>query len=360
MKLKILFQYLKVTMRLPYFLICLLLGGCVPPVYQNTTYDLEEFKLDSSQIAQGKERILKLENQAEMRTILEQNDSFEDRMIEGDELTILLYYPQRFDHVAAFARINETTGFRVCHGTICLPYLSCIEIEGLTLKEVKEKLQTAYCEELPHAQIFVNFKKRRQRYVQIIGADQSQIPLFGKMRLSEVLAKANISLYANLLKSYVLRDSQQLPVDLYKLIHEGDQSQNIVMRAGDQIFIANLWDAHIMVTGEVPHPQMIPIPYGFISLREALVQAGGIPFTGSQGCIQVIRGNFERPKVYCLNGLDMMHLPNQSLLLRPGDVVVISEKPLTQWNRFIKQIQPSATGVQSTYQTYEQFQDMLN
>ena len=184
------------------------------------------------------------------------------------------------------------------------------------------------------------------------------IPVDGRMRLSEVSAKVKIPLSGNLFKSYVMRDDQQLPLDLYKLIHEGDESQNIVMRGGDQIFIASGSDATVMVTGEVFNI-VIPVPYGFISLRQALVMAGGIPFTGNRGCIQVIRGNFIRPKIYCLGWKDITHLPNQSLLLMPGDVVVISEKPITQWNRFVGQIQPSASGMQNAYNTYRIFKEIL-
>ena len=44
---------------------------------------------------------------------------------------------------------------------------------------------------------------------------------------------------ANLFMSYVIREGRPLPIDLYKLMNEGDMDQNIVMRGGDKIFIAN-------------------------------------------------------------------------------------------------------------------------
>jgi polysaccharide export outer membrane protein len=345
----------KGLMHLQWVVIFLFLASCTSPVYQNTTYDVEEFIADSNQINRGKQSILELEEREETPCPSKHFDAFEEMMIDGDELTIALYYPSRPDRVATLEMINKTTGFRVCDGSICLPCFSKIEVEGLTLREVREKVQAVYCTQLPQAQIFVNFKKRYERQVQIIGASTSMITVRDQMRLSEVLAKAKISFDANLFKSYVMRDGQQLPLDLYKLIHEGDESQNIVMRGGDQIFIANSGDATLMVTGEVPRPQVIPVPYGFLSLREAVVKAGGIPFNGDKGCIQVIRGDFTRPKIYCLKWKDITHLPNQSLLLIPGDVIVISEKPITQWNRFINQAQPSATGMGNAYSVYQIF-----
>ena len=144
----------------------------------------------------------------------------------------------------------------------------------------------------------------------------------------------------------------KLPVDFYKLINLGDDSQNIVVRGGDQIFIAKPDEVTIMVTGEVWHSQVIPAPYGFLSLSKALAAAGGIPFTGDKSSIHIIRGELKHPKIYILNWKDVRHQPNDALLLMAGDVVCISETPLIKWNRFINQLQPSATCINTTYGTY--------
>lgn len=332
-------------------IILLFSAGCTPPVYQDTIVGIEEFVVDSQQIRQGKLAILALE---EHESICNPSNSIDkDRIIEGDELSIILYCPRRPDRMYALESISARTAFRVADGHICLPHLDPIEIAGLTLTEARELIQTTYCEQIPDVQVFINFKKKRERQVQIIGAGKAMVIVDGQMRLSEVLAKARVHPYANLFKSYVMRDGQQLPIDLYKLIHEGDESQNLIMQGGDQIFIANSTDASIMVTGEVRHSMVIPVPYGCLSLREALVITGGIPFTGNRNCIQVIRGELTRPKIYSLAWEDITHLPNQSLLLMPGDIVVISEKPITQWNRFIDQLQPSTACMQTGVNTYE-------
>jgi polysaccharide export outer membrane protein len=126
-------------------------------------------------------------------------------------------------------------------------------------------------------------------------------------------------------------------------------SYNIVMRGGDKVYIADPLDARVMVMGEVLVPKPVPLPSGSISLREALVAAGGIPFTGNRNCIQVIRGNLAKPKIYTLSWEQIVHLPNDSLLLMPGDTIYVSETPITQWNRFISQLLPSLSGVQSTH-----------
>lgn len=341
-------------MRIFYILFASLfvLQGCTPPVYHETTYGLDDFIADSSQISQGKWSILKLEQDAcDSLPLL--NEPCDETIMDGDELTIALHHPNRQDHVRAFQKINQANGYIVCDGHVCLPHLGSIEAGGLTLKELRAKVQHAYQEQLPGGQIFINYKRKSKPYVQIIGARQSMIPINGKTRLNEVLAKAGIPSSSNLFKSSVMREGKQLPIDLYQLIHAGNQDQNIVMQRGDQIFIAHASDASVMITGEVPAPALIPVPYGFITLREAIASAGGISFTGDRACIGVIRGDFVRPKVYCLNWRDIEHITNQSLLLIPGDVVVVSEKPITQWNRFINQVQPSTSSMQAGYDIYE-------
>lgn len=319
--------------------------SCSPPVYEKTTFGIEDFALDSQQISQGKLSILSMEEHES--PVFPTSSPPEELIADGDELSISLYCPQRSDRMSALDIINSRIGFVITDGKLSLPHLEPIYASGITLLELKKEIQNAYSEQIPDIQVFLNFKKRKERYVQIIGGSNGLIGLNGQMKLSEVLAKAQFNPYSNLFKSYVIRDGRQLQIDLYKLIHEGDQCQNIVMQEGDQIFIANERDAPIMVTGEVFNPSVIPVPYGFMTLREALARAGGIPFTGAEKCMYVIRGDLTRPKIYKLAWCDLVHYPIQSLLLMPGDIVVVSEKPITEWNRFINQLQPS-TGCMCT------------
>ena len=169
-----------------------------------------------------------------------------------------------------------------------------------------------------------------------------ELPVNGRVRLFEVLSKAGISPNTNLFKSYVLRDELMLPVDMSKLVLEGDMSQNIVMRPGDKIFIASAAMANVMIMGEVGIASVIPVPTGSISMRQALASAGGIPFTGNRQCIQVIRGSALNPKIYRLSWNHITFLPNDALLLMPGDTIYITETPITKWNRFINQLLPSS------------------
>lgn len=346
---------------LSYWIILLLLVFCScsrRPCHQYDIFGADEFVIDSYKIRQGKLAILDMEGVELGDLPCDIMEEYQDVIAEDDILNIAIYHPKRRDVMDAIQLINERVGFRVSQGRVDLPDVPSIQVAGLTLEEARQAIQNYYRDHIQDIEVFIKYRDRLSRKVELAGAVSTPvIPVDGKIRLYEILAVAQVPNNANFFKSYVVRDGVQLPIDLYKLLNEGDMSQNIIMRGGDRVFIANPSDTTVMVMGEVGSPRAVNLPYGFMSLREALVSAGGIPFTGNRDCIQVIRGNLQNPKIYVLSWDHIIHLPNDSLLLMPGDTVYVSEKPITQWNRFIDQLLPSCLGLQTAYGTYRVFRD---
>lgn len=331
-----------------------LLSACCSPCHDYAVMGADEFVIDSYQIRQGKFAILEMEGIEVEELPEEAMLEYKDVIAEDDILNIALFHPTRKDLMESFQFINSTVGgFRVHDGQVALPDIPPVYVEGLTLDEARIALQGVFREQIQDVELFVTYKDRLTRKVELTGmVARSTVPVDGKMRLYEIIANAHIPPDANLFMSYVTRECQPLAVDLYKLINEGDLSQNIVMRGGDKIFIANKQDSNVMVMGEVNNPKPVHLPYGFMSLREALVNAGGVPFTGDKQHIQVIRGNLQCPKIYVLSWEHIIHLPNDSLLLMPGDTVYVSAKPITEWNRFISQLLPSVEAFRSGHSVY--------
>lgn len=309
----------------------------------------DEFVIDSYKIREGKMAILAMEGErVECYPTAAAMAEYPDVIAEDDVLNVVIYHPSRKDLMEAVQFINGyMEGFRVTNGRIDLPDIDAVTVAGLSLEEAQQLLQKQYREHIKDVEVFISYKDRLAHKVELTGmVDRSTIPVDGKIRLYDVISKAKIAAGANLFMSYVSRDGAILPIDFHRLINKGDMQYNIVMRANDKIFIAYPADATVMVMGEVFSPQAVKVPYGYISLREAIVSAGGIPFTGDRGRIQIIRGNLMEPKLYVLSWEHIVHLPNRSLLLMPGDTVYITEKPITKWNRFIEQLLPSVnTGI---------------
>lgn len=329
-------------------------GACCRPCHDYSIMGPDEFVIDSYTIKQGKFAILAMEGTDVEELPEDAMMEYQDTIAEDDILNIVLYHPKRKDLMEAIQFINHSVGgFRVVDGKVDLPDIPPVYVAGLTLEEARIRLQEEFRQQVSDVELFVTYVDRLSRKVELTGmVAHANVPVDGKIRLYDVLANAHIPPDANLFLSYVVRDGCPLAVDLYKLINEGDMCQNIVMRGGDKIFIANKVDSSVMVMGEVNTPRPVHLPYGFMSLREALVYAGGIPFTGDKHHIQVIRGNLQCPKIYVLAWEHIVHLPNDSLLLIPGDTVYVSATPITEWNRFISQLLPSAQAFQTGNAVY--------
>ncbi len=309
-------------------------------------FGAEEFVLDSYKIKEGKFSILEMEGKSFEGLSEELLQEYEDTIHSGDVLMIAIYHPKRKDLANSVQEIGSKVGFSVTDGKIYLPDLSPVEVEGKTLAQAKALIEKSYRREIDDIEVYVDYKNRTLKKVELAGMVQlPSIPVDGKVRLFDILSKAKVPPEANLFKSYVIRDNVPLAVDLYKLLKEGDMSQNVVMKGGDKVYIAEPSSATLMVMGEVNSPRVLSLPSGFLSLREALASANGIPYTGDKSYIQVIRGSVVKPKIYTLSWEHVIHLPNDSLLLMPGDVVYVASKPITEWNRFISQLLPSFTSI---------------
>lgn len=331
------------------------LASCSSHCFDYAVMGADDFVIDSYLIRQGKFSILAMEGKEVCPMPCDAMEEYRDVIAEDDILNIVVYHPSRKDLMESIQFVNATVGgFRVYQSCVDLPDIEHVKVAGLTLEEARKKLQEAFREQINDVEVFVTYRDRLTRKVELTGMVATPtVPVDGKIRLYEVIAKAHIPPDANLFMSYVMRDGCPLSIDLHQLINEGDMSQNIVMRGGDKIFIANPADSTVMLLGELREPRAVNLPYGYISLREALVAAGGIPFTGDRHHIQVIRGNLPCPKIYVLSWEHIVHLPNDSLLLMPGDTVYITETPITQWNRFIDQLLPSFNGVMTGYGIYK-------
>lgn len=326
----------------------LALTACSSPYMGKELYGADEFVLDSYKIREGKFSILELEGVTYDELDEAMLKEYPDAIANGDVLQIAVYNPRRPELAATVAQIGATIGYRVIEGKIQLPDLSSIEVAGLSLAEARRALQEAYQKEVRDTEVFLSYKDRMVRKVELAGmVAVPSVPVDGKIRLYDILALARVPTDANLFRSYVSREGKLLPVDISKLLKEGDMTQNIVMRGGDKVYIADPGAASLMVMGEVAQERVLPLPSGYLSLRHALAAAGGIPYTGDKSYIQIIRGNICKPKIYTVSWEHVIHLPNESLLLMPGDIVYVAAKPITEWNRFISQLLPSFGGLEA-------------
>lgn len=330
--------------KLQLIVLAFLLSCTNPPYRGEDVLGADEFVLDSYKIRDGKFSILELEGKPLELLKPSLLDEYKDTLQDEDVLNIAIYHPSRRDIVAAVAQIGATIGYRIENGKVQLPDLQPVEIQGLTLEEAREKLEKEYQKEISNVEVFMSYKARRARKVELAGlVSMPDIPVNGRIRLFEILANARVPTNANYFKSYVVREEKMVPVDMYRLMAEGDMSQNIVMRGGDKVYIADQGASSCMVMGEVRREGIIALPSGKMPLRHALAEAGGIPESGDRSYIQIIRGNIAKPKIYTLNWKHVVRLPTDALLIMPGDIVYVAATPIAEWNRFVNSMLPTVT-----------------
>jgi polysaccharide export outer membrane protein len=324
-------------------LAAIVISSCTNPPYRGRdVLGAEDFVMDSYRIREGKFFILSMEGKNFEELSSELLEEYKDVINDGDVLQIAVYHPSRGDLVESVQRIGQLVGYRVTEGQIYLPDLPPVQVEGLTLQQAQEKIENLYREQIKDVNIFISYKDRILRKVELAGLVQiPSIPVDGRLRLFEALSIAKVPTNANLFKSYVVRDNSLLPVDLNKLIKEGDMKQNVVMRGGDKVYIADPSASTLMVLGEVCKERVVDVPDGSMTLRKAIAEAGGILPSGDRSYIQVIRGNILHPKIYTLHWEHVIRLPNDSMLLIPGDIVYVAARPLSEWNRFVNDLLPT-------------------
>lgn len=329
------------------FLLLFFAASCTNPPYRGADVcGADDFVIDSYRIREGKFAILEMDGELPPCFDEAWLEEYETKICDGDVCQLAIYHPTRADLAAAISLIGQGEGYRVEQGKIFLPDFDPIEVAGLTLQQAKEKIKMLFRGEINDVEVYMTLREQPRQKVELIGlVERSSIPISGKTRLFEVLSLAKLSPCANLFKSYVVRSGCMLPVDLYKLVKEGDMCQNIVMQPGDKIYIADAAASPLMVLGEVNKQRVIDLPNGFMPLRQALAEAGGIPITGDKRYIQIIRGNIVNPRIYTLNWEHVIRLPTQSLLLIPGDIVYVAATPIAEWDRFVNQILPTLVGI---------------
>jgi polysaccharide biosynthesis/export protein len=324
------------------------LTGCNGPYRGKNVVGAEEFVKDSYKIREGKFSILDLEGKPTSELPESYLDEYKDVIHEDDILQIAVYHPSKDSLPRAVQHIGATIGYKVKDGKITLPDLGTVTVSGLTLQEAAQRIQDDYLGNIQDVEVFITYRERLSKRVELAGlVNVPTIAIDGKLRLWDVLAKARIPTEANLYASYVVRENQLVPVDLPRLMFEGDMSQNIVMRGGDKVYIADPNASQLLVMGAVNREIAVPLKKGYLSLRSALAAAGGIPYTGDRRFIQVIRGNIVNPKIYTLSWQHIVALPNDSLLCMPGDIVYVATTPIADWNRFISQLLPTFAGVEA-------------
>jgi len=183
-------------------------------------------------------------------------------------------------------------------GTVVLPYLDPVRVEGLTTVELQNKLAALLeVNLLKNPQVSVSIKEHRSQPVHLLGEvnQPGTYQLTHFMRLVDVFSLAG-GFKETAADTCVIHRldadgrNYRLEVNLAKLLEEGEADQNIPLQAGDIIQVPKRVDRFYYVLGDVGQPGKYPFPEDReLLFSEAITNAGGFLKTAALSQARMIR-----------------------------------------------------------------------
>ncbi len=248
-------------------------------------------------------------------------------------------------------------------GRIYFNVLSGLDVWGLSLEQARALMEQELGKFFTQPQVSLTLRTVASKHVWVLGRlnRPGVYPLAGSMTLLESLAtaggtarasgQANSQELADLRHSFVVRQGQSLPVDFYRLLHEGDMSQNIYLQPDDFVYVPSALQNEVYVLGAVRYPRAIAYQEP-MSLISAIAGGDGPArldyITGQdQGPfmkdaylshVAIVRGSLAAPQITVVDANAIMKGRAPDVRLEPGDVVFVPNSPYTTLKRYLNLI----------------------
>ena len=227
-------------------------------------------------------------------------------------------------------------------------------VEGLTADQAAEAIGKALATYFRTPGVEVQVKEFKSKRVSVMGAVGSSTRggpgnyyLSGRTTLLEVLAMAGgTPNTAAIDRVRITRESgQAYTVNMFRYLQEGDLSQDVVIDAGDAVFVPERpagEEKRIFLLGEVKKPGPVPF-FANMTMAEVIAGAGGWTDNAQFNDARLIRWDPQSPVIVEVD-LQRLLLDGDRRIdqvLRPNDVVFIPRHPIADWNAILAQLRPT-------------------
>jgi protein involved in polysaccharide export with SLBB domain len=209
---------------------------------------------------------------------------------------------------------------------------------GLTIDELRSKLDQALSTYYQTPRTIITPTTFRSKKYYLLGAvvGSGVYPLDRPLTIVEALARAggletgmyerNTVEMADLSHSFLVRNSQHMPVDFERLFQRGDLSQNVALEPDDYVYFALATANEIYVLGEVSFPGTAAfLPR--TSLIAAISARGGFTPRAYKTRVLVVRGSLNQPETFVVNTSEIVKGKAPDFRLQPRDIVYVSQSP---------------------------------
>jgi len=116
----------------------------------------------------------------------------------------------------------------------------------------------------------------------------------------------------------------------------------------------------IIVIGEVKKPGIVPVLNGTMNLIEVLSRSGYLTSEASRTNIKIVRGDLRHPTIRNIDLTDGKSIMNNSLLLKPNDIVYVQAREMNAFNKAFNETVPFFTAVSAILNPFVQRTIILN
>jgi polysaccharide export outer membrane protein len=247
------------------------------------------------------------------------------RIGPGDLLELKVFQVEELSQVV---RVSED-------GSITLPLLGRVVVEGLTQEGVVQKLtELLQAKYVKNPQVTIFIKEYKNQQVAVIGAVEKagNYELVGRKNLLQIVSMAGGFSETAGNEVFILREgpdgqTSTISIDLKDLLVNGNQALNVPIEPNDVINVPVDKEIRVFVMGRVTRPGAVKAKLSEgITLLQAIADAGGLAEGAKEGAISITRkdkaGKEQKIRV---NLKEIIKGRKKDIKLQEGDVIFVPE-----------------------------------
>lgn len=277
-----------------------------------------------------------------------------------DELTVTLWgYPDLGSQVPVEGDSRRNISIVQENGTVSLPFLGNVDVAGLTVEEVRRKVERLYRRTVSGAQADVVVTSYLSKAVLLEGEFKKTGRLFLSDRLrtlgDAVATAEGFTAEADPGRGILVRGRTEYHFD-YWGTRGGPKVDDVLLMNGDRIYVPSINDQQVYIFGEVLRQGVFRIPPSGLNLVQALASSGGPDVvTADLNEIFLVRQSGDGAKVYRFSLAQALEAPE--IALQNNDRLLVDATGLAKWDRFWRQALPFFSSTNAATNTAVKAQD---
>lgn len=247
------------------------------------------------------------------------------------------------------SRVDET-------GSVRLPLIGSVPLAGLSAAKAEEKLRSAYKPLVKEPWITVDVVEHRSRPLYLFGSFKKPgiIYMDRPLTLLQGIAQADgIDIGAAMRSARLSRDGKVQPVDIYELLANGDQRQNVWLHPGDAIYLPDKTVEQVFIFGAVNKAGQVSMINGQLSLAQAIAASTPLSTGYDFTRVRIIRSiSPTRGELLVVDFDRIMRGQAPTFMLTNGDIIYLPRTPLGSWNDAIAELLPTLQAISGLLQPY--------